>query len=778
MLDRSKRLVTLNIKDEAQLNNLITLAKSSNIVVENMRPGVADRFGLGYQQLGGDESGLVYVSLPGFAAGDPRRDDAAWEGAISGATGVYSDLSSLGRLIGGAPIYTSIPMASAYGGILGAATASLGFFGFQRNGLGQRFEVPLADAVMSAMALLIAKLDGAPDHYDFPALDKDISRVMMPILRDLRNSLSNEHVEQIQKFLRANARPGFNTYECIDGKLLFVCASDHITHVRAFLEVTGVYDRLIAEGMTAESPFNESKAGTNINSAHSMTPFWRERMLRLLSEKIKQKPAKEWESLLRNANVPATMVQTTSEWLHDPVLLDSGVITDVEDPKLGVVRQPGRYLTIQGGDVSSPHLQSGMPVIGKIDWKCGYVSSTKTTSHEQEEHLLRDVKVLDFSNIIAGPAGGRTLAEFGADVTRIDSPTPFAGPFATMWFGVDVNQGKKAVILDLKTTKGRELLSSLVSSADVVLHNFLDSSAERMGIAHSQLQKMNPDIISCQISAWGGTAGGAYKDDPSFDPVLQAASGIMTRYGTQEQPALHGIASCVDYMTGFLAVTGIIQALVAKRRGFGGSFVRTSLAMGAQLVQFPFMVSHSGFQPGSEVSGQGALGVGIGQRLYELSDGWAFLGCRPEEEVSLGSVFKVSQCNVENVAAALKNMTFEKASDLVRKELKGATLTKPQNLATIRSERTRNQGQQDSNWISSGSFRLKRASHPSGYRATICEPTWIRPERSPVLDLNSAPWPGQHTRQVLEELDEPADEAFAEGSASERWEVLKHYLPL
>ena len=136
----------------------------------------------------------------------------------------------------------------------------------------------------------------------------------------------------------------------------------------------------------------------------------------------------------------------------------------------------------------------------------------------QKKPILDGIRVLDFSNIIAGPATGRTLAEFGADVVRIDSPAPQAGPFATMWFGVDVNQGKRAVILDLKTKDGKTALAELVKNADVVLHNFLDSSAENIGIAHSQLTAINPDIISCQIGAWSGAKGGAYKDDPAFDP--------------------------------------------------------------------------------------------------------------------------------------------------------------------------------------------------------------------------------------------------------------------
>ena len=109
--------------------------------------------------------------LPAFARGDENENNAAWEGGINAATGVYTDIPPLASLIGGNPVYSAIPMASAYGGILGALSASLGLFDRQRNGRGQRIEVPLADAVMSAMALLIVRMEGQPQRYNYPPIN-------------------------------------------------------------------------------------------------------------------------------------------------------------------------------------------------------------------------------------------------------------------------------------------------------------------------------------------------------------------------------------------------------------------------------------------------------------------------------------------------------------------------------------------------------------------------------------------------------------------------------
>ena len=189
-----------------------------------------------------------------------------------------------------------------------------------------------------------------------------------------------------------------------------------------------------------------------------------------------------------------------------------------------------------------------------------------------------------------------------------------------MWFGVDVNQGKRAVVLDLKTEAGKAALARLVEGADVVLHNFLDRSARSLGIAHDQLAAIDPAIVSAQIGAWTGMEPGPWDNDPSFDPVLQAASGIMARYGDGPgKPVMHAIASCVDYITGFSTAAGIAQALLARERGQGGSYIRTSLAMAAQLVQFPYMVAWDGAG-----SGSGAVrpaSEGRGPRAAHLRDG-------------------------------------------------------------------------------------------------------------------------------------------------------------
>ena len=774
LLGRGKSILTLDLGETQGRAAALDLALGADIVFDNLAPGGTKRFGIGSALVRERNPEVTWVSMPGFASGSPLDGVAAWEGTIAASTGIYTDVHSSGPILGGQPIFTAVPMASAYGGVHAAVAATMGLLHRINTGAGQRIEVPLADAALSAMALLAMEIEGQPRRYDLPPIEKAMTQVAFPILRELHDQLTDPQRQRLRDYLARFARPQFGNHRCADGRLIFINAVDHVHHSRACLDTLGVLNELLAAGMTFGTPYEEGGEGNNLCSSTNLSPESAARLRSVMASSFLTKPAHEWERLLRKAGVPASVVRTTSEWLDWPDARAGGIVGEVEDPEYGITVQPGRFLTIEGSASASPRLSARREAAGAA-WGQRRVQFPAPVGSAGK--VLSGIRVLDLSNIIAGPAGARVLAEFGADVTRIDPPAPFAGPRMTMWFGVDVNQGKRALILDLKSPEGREVLERMVRQSDVVLHNFLDRSAEKLGISERQLRALNPEIISCQVSAWGGPDGGPLKDDPAFDPVLQAATGITSRYGTSDAPALHGLASCVDYITGFSAALGIAQALVARRLGRGGAHVRTSLSMGAQLVQFPFVVSRPG-QPGAaEPSGQEAVGYGPHYRQYRARDGWGFFACRPGDLAQAARLLEAPQAAEPQLVEAFARMSIAEAAGRLS-PIASASFVPIMRLDALREASLIDRVDQFDNGRMP--FAILRRVHPSGHKVSLPLPTWYRMESTHVDPMSPAPAPGSDSRAVLATAgftDDEQAQLFGQGVVRDRWAVLKHYLP-
>jgi len=776
-LGRGKRSLSIDLKSEAGQREARSLAIGAHIIVDNLGGDRAHRFGLDYETIAASNPQVVYVSMPGFAKGSRQEDLASWEGSIAAAMGAYTDIHALGPVLGGPPIFTALPMASAYGGVHAAIAASMAFLHRIRTGTGQRVEVPLADALMSAMALLIMKIDALPQRYDLPPIDKAVSEIAFPILRDLSAHLTPAHRATLQAYFGRFSRPQVGNYVCADGRVLYIRAADHAHQAKAGLEVLGLLDELIADGMVVGSPWEEGGDGNNLSDSVGLSQHWQQLLRRRIAERLKQKPAREWEVAFGRAGVPAAVVRTTKEWLNWPVAREGGNVAALTDPELGSTMQAGRYVSIEGNGTRSPSLRSRRNDASERAWTSAPISFPPVTGSESSKNILSGLRVLDFSNVLAGPSAARTLAEFGADVTRIDPPAPRAGPQLLMWTGVDGNQGKRAAILDLKSAEGRRLLERMIQNTDVVIHNFLDRSAGGIGLSDEQLRAINPDIVVCQVSAWGGPGGGPHKEFPAFDPVLQAATGITARYGTAEAPVMHGLASCVDYITGFAAASGIAHALIARALGHGGSYVRTSLSMGAQLVQFPFVVSTDGRVNDSEPSGQQATGYGPHYRVYKASDSWIFLACRKSDiAVTAEKIGAKNTTDAELTAAIAASSVSE-----LTKRLEGipsASIVPVTRLDALRSRCTLSSLPRDANPESVAMF--EESAHPSGHRTNLPLPTWHRQRSHVVSRLEPARRPGADTRLVFAALglsNAEIDGLASRNVVADGWPVLKQYLP-
>ena len=313
----------------------------------------------------------------------------------------------------------------------------------------------------------------------------------------------------------------------------------------------------------------------------------------------------------------------------------------------------------------------------------GAAANGAAHSAPRRAHILAGIKVLDLSTVLAGPCCARVLAEYGADVIKIDAPDPYFLPSTSCMLHVEVGQGKRSMILDLKQEAGKRLFEQLAGGADVIVHNFRPGVAERLGIDYASVARFNPGIVYLNLTAFNGPRRGPWTELPGFDPVLQAATGIQTRYGGPgEPPELHGFASCIDYLTGYSGTYGIALALLRRKREGGGDLVLTSLAQGGQLVQAPFVWAAADARPDDGPQGQEVLGAHSLEHLYQAADGWLMLTGLPADLPRLRELPELAAAPVEASASRRASPPCRRPSRSSRWPTGSARSTPPDSAAT------------------------------------------------------------------------------------------------
>ena len=192
---------------------------------------------------------------------------------------------------------------------------------------------------------------------------------------------------------------------------------------------------------------------------------------------------------------------------------------------------------------------------------------------------LAGVRVLDLTRYLAGPFATMLLADYGADVVKVESPKgrEFRPPGADRdsYFFLSSNRNKRSLTLDIKSDAGREAFERLLPGCDVVIENFRPGVMEKLGLGAEGLLARHPRLVYCGISGFG--ADGPYRDRPGFDQIAQGMSGFMSLTGTAESgPTRAGIA-IGDLLGGVFAAHGIQLALLAREKTGRGQIVETSL---------------------------------------------------------------------------------------------------------------------------------------------------------------------------------------------------------
>lgn len=199
--------------------------------------------------------------------------------------------------------------------------------------------------------------------------------------------------------------------------------------------------------------------------------------------------------------------------------------------------------------------------------------------------LLHGIRVLDLTNVLAGPYCAYQLALLGADVVKVEAPggdlarqlgaSPERNDRLMGASFVAQNAGKRSIALDLKSTEGRQDFLGLVATADVVVENFRPGVMKRLDLDYESLSRVRPDLIYCAISGYGQT--GPLRDNPAYDQIIQGLSGVMSITGTPDVAPLRVGYPVCDTLGGLFGAFAVSAALVRRAATGQGAFLDVSM---------------------------------------------------------------------------------------------------------------------------------------------------------------------------------------------------------
>jgi formyl-CoA transferase len=221
--------------------------------------------------------------------------------------------------------------------------------------------------------------------------------------------------------------------------------------------------------------------------------------------------------------------------------------------------------------------------------------------HVPASTALARFRVLDLSRVRAGPTCVRQLADFGADVIKIESPpgleTPMGGPREGPDFQ-NLHRNKRSITLNLKDKEGLAIFMRLAKTADVVVENYRPDVKFRLGIDYESLAKVNPRVVLASISGFG--QDGPYRDRPGFDQIAQGMGGFMSITGLPGQGPVRAGTAIADISAGLYAALGILTALLEREKSGQGQWVQSNLLM-SQIALLDFQAARylmTGVPPG------------------------------------------------------------------------------------------------------------------------------------------------------------------------------------
>jgi crotonobetainyl-CoA:carnitine CoA-transferase CaiB-like acyl-CoA transferase len=550
------------------------LLRGTDVLVEDFSPS-SSRQALVYADwLTALNPRLVHCSITAYGKYGPLRDEPPIDDLVLARMGVLASQPGFRP----APVHVAHPLPSAGAALLAAQGIVTALLAREKTGLGRTVETSLmAGALLYHPKVMGEKL--APNTFQ-----------------------TNP----------AGSAPFYSLYECADGTWVQLgCV--HAGFVATAATVLGI------KYVLDEPRFGGGRTPPTIEA---------ERELRaIIAQAMQTKPYEAWATIFEAADVPFARVRTTEESLDDPQVQANAMLVELPDPEVGPVAQMGVSVQLAAtpGTVKGPRQLPSAPP-GRLP---ADIVATIPSSNDQQTQAkpfdapLKGVRVLEITNLIAGPTAGKLLAALGADVIKLE---PLEGdmsrPIGRTYF-FNLNMNKRSLSLNTRTPEGKDIAQKVAATADVLLANLRPGATERMGIGPDVLQQLNPRVIETHVTGFGWS--GPYAHRPGIDPLAQALMGLSrAQGGTENPPVFASQLAPTDFTAGALGALGTLLALFVRQRTGVVQRVDTNLLNGGIILSSAWFTRYQG-KPTRRLADKGQYGLDPFHRLYQVGDAWLYI---------------------------------------------------------------------------------------------------------------------------------------------------------
>jgi crotonobetainyl-CoA:carnitine CoA-transferase CaiB-like acyl-CoA transferase len=559
--NRSRRSVALDLKTPEGKAKFLELVSTADVLAESFSPGVMARLGLDYDSLAAQFPHLIYCSIPAYPTGSRHSGRPGWDALVQARSGQQFEQQAWRP----GPAFLAAPLPSVAAGYLVPMAILAALHARVETGRGQHVETSLYQGVLAFTTMLWAYTERNLDTFQ---------GVMTKTYPGI--------VHQPEVMMTATG-----WVQALPGS------------AKKGATVNDIF------GFPADTP------PTQIYAELAKAVATRTR------EEVVDRMHDEWFQV-------AELLPTREAFSLPQVVFNEMAVT-VDDPEVGPTTQVGMPFRLALNPPTAPRPR---PAVGQHDAEV-FAEARPTPAvaprdpSRTQRYPLDGIRVLDFGRAFAGPFGAMLLAGLGADVIKVATPQTDMGTVmmasSTVLLGCE--QGKRSLLVDLKTPEGTELLQRLIAQTDVVHHNMVKGVDARLGIDYESLKKIKPDIIYCNSYMYGPE--GPLSHLGGNDSLSQALTGFEWEQGPAEEgntPQYYRFGH-TDTTNAMASVVAVLLALNHRDRTGEGQEVWTSLLNAALYANGGVHLTEDG-PVNPPPMNKSQTGLGALYRLYETQDGW------------------------------------------------------------------------------------------------------------------------------------------------------------